>query len=384
MTINKFDGVIVYSQRIPTSANSSTREATPFAKGSRNESYNIVYSYFLKTCASRKLKAAFTTSSDIIGPGKCKSFWLFEKGGWLKIKEPCYSKSIFDKFSPGNQRIRDKRNLLFSSKKVKPFNSPYLFDLFFDKRKTFQELKKFVIPTVSVRGKSVKCIKKSMDKLNEMIKLHSNKKDFSGEIVMKDRFGAGGRSVFKFGGDKLNSITAISQKCSKRFILQPFVKFDKGFKYKNSFFPTDIRLIFINGKIIQTYIRIAKKGDFRCNEHRGGTLIYIPKKEIPIRVTALSKEISKVLGENNSLYSLDFIISNNQNIYLLEGNTGPGLDWNIASKVNEIEAKKLIRIIVKELAKRNTVISLNKKSFQRKPAITITDFPLPNTEPAFI
>jgi len=49
---------------------------------------------------------------------------------------------------------------------------------------------------------------------------------------------------------------------------------------------------------------------------------------------------------------LDFIISNSGNIYLIEANTGPGLDWNLSIKKNEIESKKLIRIIVKEIARR--------------------------------
>ena len=48
----------------------------------------------------------------------------------------------------------------------------------------------------------------------------------------------------------------------------------------------------------------------------------------------------------------DFIISNNGNIYLLEGNTGPGLDWNLLIRENEIEGQKLIRMIVKELVGR--------------------------------
>ena len=384
MKINNFDVLIVYSHRIATSANSAS-EIAPFPKGSKNESYNVVYSYFLKFCKNQNLSAAFTTSADIIGPGKCSSFWLYNKSGWEKVKKTGYSKLIFDKFSPVNTKIKDTRNLLFSSKIVKPFNSPYLFELFFDKSKTYGKLKIFSIPTVTVRGKSEMAIKKSVEELKKTIIKHQNKEDFSAEIVMKDRFGAGGRSVYKIGKNNFKCATKILKNSCKRFILQPFVKFEKGFKYKNSFFPTDIRLIFMNGKIIQTYIRIAKKGDFRCNEHRGGTLIYVPKKEIPSRIISISEEILQVLGKNNSLFSLDFLISNNQNIYLLEGNTGPGLDWNMASKVNEIEAKKLIRIIVKELAKRTIPEIESKKIYEREMPIHIpSEFPTIPAEPTFI
>ena len=116
-------------------------------------------------------------------------------------------------------------------------------------------------------------------------------------------------------------------------------------------------------------------------------LIYLSKNEIPENVKNLSKDIAEVLGNDNSLYSLDFIISNNKNIYLLEGNTGPGLDWNTSSKVNEIEAKKLIRIIVAELAKRS---SLETKPANKKQYRSEIDTPTPVAssvvppEPAFI
>ena len=96
---------------------------------------------------------------------------------------------------------------------------------------------------------------------------------------------------------------------------------------------------------------MPKMGDFRCNEHQGGSLKYIPKNNIPLGVVSNSNKIANFLNEKCSLYALDFIVSNNGNIYLLEGNTGPGLDWNLSIKENEIEAQKLIRIIIKELVR---------------------------------
>ncbi|GAF85510.1 unnamed protein product, partial [marine sediment metagenome] len=119
-------------------------------------------------------------------------------------------------------------------------------------------------------------------------------------------------------------------------------------------------------KIIQTYIRIAKKGDFRCNEHAGGLLKYISKSEILLEIKKVSKRIVDILNKKFSLYALDFIISNNGNIYLLEANTGPGLDWNLSVKENEIEAKKLIRIIIKEISRR---VNLSKNTSEKKAVV---------------
>ena len=98
--ITNFDVLIVYSEKLANSASSTRVITAPFPKGSDNESYNLVYSYFLKNCRKNNLKAAFTTSADIIGPGKCQSYWLFEKNAWVKVQKVGFSEFIFGKFSP--------------------------------------------------------------------------------------------------------------------------------------------------------------------------------------------------------------------------------------------------------------------------------------------
>ena len=136
-------------------------------------------------------------------------------------------------------------------------------------------------------------------------------------------------------------------------MLQPFVKFNKGYLEHNKLDRfVDIRIIFMGQKIIQTYIRTAAGDDFRCNEHLGGSLKYINISQIPKKVLQMSKKIAHSLSKNSSLYALDFIVSNHGNVYLMEGNTGPGLDWNLTLKKNALEGKRLIAEIVKELSSR--------------------------------
>lgn len=355
--ISNFDVLIVYSSSIAASASSLSKNvSTPFAKGSRFESYNIVYGYFLKVCNDYKLKAAFTISADITGAGRCKSYWLFKNNAWIRVKKTGYSKLIFDKFSPLNKRAKASRNLLFSSQAVKPFNHPFLFDLFFDKQKTYKKLYKFSIPTVTIEDGTRQSIGKACKTLKEMISNHPHQNDFSSDIIMKARFGSGGRNIYKFKvGEYREMIASMKKKSKKSFIIQPFTKFDEGFSYQNSLVSADIRLIYLGGKIIQTYIRMAKAGDFRCNAHQGGSIKYISKNEVPLDVLIKSNKIAKILNKKCSLFTLDFIISNNGNIYLLEGNTGPGLDWNLSNKEDKIGSQKLIRIIVKELVNRQPI-----------------------------
>lgn len=348
-----FDVLIVYTESLAASASGmAIKNKTPFTKGSRNESYNGVYSYFLEVCKENNLKVALTTSADIIGAGLCSSYWSFENSKWKKNKASCFAEIIFDKFSPTRLGIKSRRELLFSSEEIKSFNDPELFKMFFDKQRTYENLSDYSIPSVSLEGRTMADVSNACEILTKLMSNHKDKTDFSDDIVMKDRFGAGGRHIYKFKTGQMERMFAIVHKYSKiSFIIQPFANFDKGFNFRGMLASTDIRLIFLNGKVVQSYIRMAKPGDFRCNEHQGGSLTYLPLKEISTKLINQANLIAEELNKK-SLYALDFIMSNNGNVYLLEGNTGPGLDWNVKLRKNEVEAKILINLIVEELASR--------------------------------
>lgn len=350
-----FDVLIVYNGTLATSASdNSVATSTPFPLNSNNHAYNDVYAYFLEVCQKNNLKAAFTTSTDIIGPGFCRSFWLYAQKRWTKVNSPCFCTLIFDKFSPTRSSSKSSRQLLFSSAKIKPFNNPDLYSLFFDKQKTYQRFPKHSIPTIPLTDNDLTSLKTACQDLAQLIHHHPASQDFSSDIIMKDRFGAGGRRVYKFKTGQSKQMQKTIRKNTRiSYIIQPFTNFDHGFSYHNCSASTDIRLIYLNGHIVQSYIRVAKPGEFRCNEHQGGLLTYLSLDQIPSKLVAKSNLIAKILNKKHSLFTLDFIISNNGNSYLLEGNTGPGLDWNTSIKKNEIEAKKLIRLVVEELTLRS-------------------------------
>jgi glutathione synthase/RimK-type ligase-like ATP-grasp enzyme len=190
-------------------------------------------------------------------------------------------------------------------------------------------------------------------KLVKLMLVHLGINDFSSDVIMKDKFGSGGNGIYKFKIDKRIEMQNVAKKHPKiSYIIQPFAKFDTGFLFKDNLESADIRLIFLGGKIVQSYIRVAKTGDFRCNEHQGGLLTYLNLSEIPIDVVNKAYQVAEILNKKCSLYTLDFIVSNSGNAYLLEGNTNPGLDWNENLPKNEIEAKKLINLVVEELKNR--------------------------------
>lgn len=345
--------MVVYSESIAQSAASLDKNVrTPFSQTSDNALYNDVYGYFLRICQKRNMRAAFTSSADIIGPGLCKSYWLFTGNQWKKVHRKGYASVVFDKVSPISKKAKEHRSLLFSSPKIQPFNNSSVLHLFLDKQKTFNMFGNNTIPTVSIKDRTLKSIRAAHVSLGKMVDAHPNKCDFSSEIVMKDRFGAGGNDIYKFQKNQPDRVQRVMKnKQDMVFVLQPFMKFNKGYQYNDADVSADIRLIYLRGKIVQTYIRMAKKKSYLCNEHRGGLLKYIRTQDIPSIVLLHAKKILKTLNTDCSLFALDFIISNNGNVYLIEGNTGPGLDWNPTIKENELKAKSFIRVIVKELAR---------------------------------
>ncbi len=357
---NVFDVLVVYTNGIAKSpANRSSKISCPFPNSRAN--YNTAYAYFLETCKRAGLTAALCTSNDIIDAGTASRYWLYEHKVWKKVNGPCSSRLIFDKFSPINQKKKQERQLLFSSDLIKPFNDPHLSFLFFDKLETYHRLGDFAIPTVAIGGTSRQAVRESIRLLRRLTGQGLSLNDFTRSIVVKDRFGAGGNNISKVTKNYQQEIYSLVQaKKSLSYILQPFMKFNKGYSYQNHTAATDLRLIYQNGQIIQTYIRMAKAGDFRCNEHQGATLLYVNIKDIPSKVIKFADKIISKLNQNNSLFALDFIISDTGNVYFLEGNIGPGLDWNLKLKKNEQMSKKLIRAIVKELAFRTAATRLDR------------------------
>ena len=351
-----FDVLIVYNDSAATSASSTDINALlPFSKASNKLNYNNAYAHFLETCELNNIKAAFTTTKDLNNNKSFDSFWTYKNNTWKKSTRTCSAPLIFDKFSPKTDKQKERRQALFSNSSVKPFNNPKIFSLFFDKQKTFDQLSEYAIPTVSINDESKKSIKKALNKLITLLQNHPNKNDFSNDIIVKDRYGAGGNRIHKINSTatvlKISNILQLDK--TQSFMLQPFVKFNKGYLEHNKLGKfVDIRIIFMGQKIIQTYIRTAAGDDFRCNEHLGGSLEYMNISQIPKKVLQMSKKIAHSLSKNSSLYALDFIVSNHGNVYLMEGNTGPGLDWNLTLKKNALEGKRLIAEIVKELSSR--------------------------------
>ena len=348
----KFDLIVVYLERNAKSA--SGNSSTPFF--GKRSGYNDSYSYFLKKCKKLGIKACLSTSKDIIGPGLLQSYWTYS-GQWEKHLDKAYSKFIFSKFTPDNAGQKKRKKLLRSNEKIYVPNRK-IEKLFRDKQLTHEIFEDYSIPTIKIDDLSKKSIYEAKNKLDKILDKHMNKDDFNEEYIIKDQHGAGGMGILKVNlkeGD-LSAVEKqqkqdIASGIEAKYILQPFIDCEKGFVFGKHSGLIDLRVILINHKIKQTYIRIAKKGEFKCNEHQGGNLVYKDKNILPVDVIKATKEISKKIASisSSAIYALDFIRSNEGNLYFIEGNSKPGIDWNPDKKINEVKSKELISMIVNQL-----------------------------------
>lgn len=352
MVINKFDVLVLYSSAAATSASKfQLGVKTPFSKKSGKYHYNAAYGYLLDNCKERGLRAALSTSADIVGPGTCKSYWTHTKQGWHKHQTTCYAEKIFDKFSSIHATSKEAWNMLFANPAIKSFNNNYLINLFSDKLRSYEVLNNFAIPTVEIKSRSRKSINAAMQELKQINNQHVNKEDFASAFILKDRYGAGGEQIYKIENDFAETIYRImGQNREVSFVLQPYMNFEKGYAYDDVTAATDIRLIYHHGKVVQTYIRRASLGDFRCNDSLGGLSTYIELEDVPDGIMKISGQIAKKIDSRASLYALDYLVSDLGNVYFLEGNIRPGLYWNPGSVAEEQKSHELIERIVGDLA----------------------------------
>ncbi len=356
--IKAYDAIVVYSESIANSARDKQyREKSPFpSKDGHDGGHNDSYRCFLLRCKKMGIKAVFATSKDIIAPGLFQSFWTYDKK-WVRNYSKAYSRVLFDKFTPSTIKRKNKLKLLTSSKSIYTFNNKKMKDIFQNKLNTYKYFKEFTMPTVEIVNLSKRKIILAKAKLDKLLKRHRCGVDFNDSYIVKDKTGAGGFRIYKVDFDKFGFAEILKHhKLNKKkfsYILQPFINCNKGFVFGKYCGLIDLRVIFLNHKIVQTYIRIAKKGKFKCNEHQDGNLVYMPIKIIPKNVLVMARKIIKKLDAKlnleHSLYALDFMRSNNGNLYFVEGNSNPGIDWNHRKKINEIKSKELINLIVDEL-----------------------------------
>ncbi|HLD22079.1 MAG TPA: hypothetical protein VJB65_04215 [Patescibacteria group bacterium] len=342
----KFDFIVVYSNTNTYSATNKKYTGTsPFSKKGNYASCNSAYEYLLQYSRRVGLHAAFSTVDDISGTGEFSSYWIFNKV-WKRVQHTAQTFVIFDKFSNlTNVNASAYKMLIGTHNRIVLYHNHKVRTLFDNKLTTHSKLNQYMLPTVSIKLDSKKTISKAKKALKIQINNHLHTNDFTHELILKDIFGGGGDHIYKIQTDaRFKKIAADT--ADVQFLLQPFIH-TSNFNTGKMNGLTDLRVIIGNNTMLQSYIRTAKKGDFRANIKQGGSIDYVPIHKIPQQVIDMIAQIQKSTDLKDALYTLDFICSQNGNLYLIEGNASPGLTWSNIE--DEKRAKQLMRIIVKQL-----------------------------------
>ena len=262
--------------------------------------------------------------------GVFEKVWAFRNKKWIKLNKPIKPDVIFDKImGKRNHQLFDFKMRL--SKKVKFFNNP-LFRSSVDNKLTQYLILKEFMPT-SFLATSKKDLEKIIQKIHSYL------------VVIKPLYGSGGFGIIIDEKER-----AKKAKIDYPVLAQEFIKSEEGipgFSKKNEV--ADLRMIFMNHKLVYTLSRIAKGKSLFTNFHQGATAVLVPEKSIPESAKKMSEAIIeklKVFPEAN--YSLDFIFTNSGKPLLVEMNTTPGFDLlNIVGdeEIKEKNFKEFISII---------------------------------------
>lgn len=256
--------------------------------------------------------------------------WAFRNEKWIKIEKPIKPSLIFDKIA-GKRDYQLLEEKIEISRKVPIFNYP-LFRLMFDNK-----LSQYLI--------FGRFMPKSFVAKNKKEYLKALKKVNSKKAVVKPFFGSGGFGITIDEKKKLLSLTP-----SFPVMIQEFIKSEQGipgFSRKKEV--ADLRLVFMNHKLVYALSRIAKNGSLFTNFHQGATAILVPLKYIPKSISKVSSEIVEKLSLfPQANYSLDFIFTNKGEPVFIEMNTTPGFDLlNIVGdeEIKENNFKEFINIL---------------------------------------
>ena len=194
-----------------------------------------------------------------------------------------------------------------------------------DKFATFQALKKAKLPVPpTVLLKHPLSVKSAIREIGGY------------PAVFKPLAGAQGMGVTLIEDEsKADSLVGLGWEWDQPSLLQKFYPESSG---------EDFRLLLIGGEVIASMKRVAKKGEWRSNFHRGGKgFVYTPsQKEEKLAIRA-----AKAVGLN--LCGVD-IIKTDDGVKLLELNASPGLE-EISRATGIDVADKLIEFIEEKVSK---------------------------------
>jgi len=293
---------------------SDWKKAKPFS----NKEYQYSYEYFYSLCKKNDIQM-YRASYEWYDYKKhvFKHAWIYEGEGanWKKVRD-IIPDLIYDKTKA--------RLETYFKKELMSERYSFINDLSFTRIIDDKFITSLIFPQWSKKSWVINS-KKELALI--LPKLHSSK------IVIKPISESGGKDVQIIKKSEVLRVAGIN----REYLVQEFIDSSKGVPGVSRKMH-DLRLVFVNDKIIYAYIREPKKGSFLANLAQGGSLIIVPKNKLPKNLQPIIKSANEIFATfSPRVYSMDFMFDEKGKPWIVELNSMPGLFFTPEEKPHMIE-----------------------------------------------
>ena len=259
-----------------------------------------------------------------------KYAWIYKggNGNWVKVKN-IRPDLIYDK-TKARLEVYYKKELIGE-------HYPFINKL--DLTRIIDD--KFITGIIFSRWSKKNWLIKNKEELKNILRNLKSEK-----VVIKPLIESGGKGVQIY--DKKEALAKV--KIKKENIAQEFI--DSSFGVPGiSHKMHDLRAVFVNNKMVYSYIREPKEGSYLANLAQGGTLKIVPKSKLPKSIFPIISYINKTFETfNPRIYSIDFMFDKKGRPWIVELNSMPGLYFTPAEKPSMVKMyKELLDVFKKSL-----------------------------------
>jgi len=306
---------------------SQWRKSRPF----KNKDYQYSYEYFYSLCKKSGVQM-YRASYEWYDYEKniFKHAWIYkaENAGWERASD-IKPDMIYDK-TKARLEIYHKKELV--GKKYKFINNLEFTQLVDNK---------FLTSLLFEKWSKKSWLANSKEELAAILP-----KIKTSRVVLKPLMESGGKDVLIL--KKKEALSKIGHE--QLWLVQEFVDSSRGVPGVSRGVH-DLRLVFVNNKIIYAYIREPAKGKLLANLAQGGTLTIVPLNKIPKSVQPIISHANQIFETfSPRIYSIDFMFDEKKRPWVVELNSMPGLYFTPAEKPYMVKMyRELLKVFKKKL-----------------------------------
>lgn len=303
------------------------RKSRPF----ETDRYRYSYEYFYTLCKKngiQMLRASYQWYD--YEKHLFKHAWIFEEAGnkWRRVKN-VRPNLIYDK-TKSRMEVYYKKELI---KKHYPFINDLDFTKIIDD--------KFVTSLIFAKWSKQSWLVNNLQDVKFFCKqLKSDK------FLLKPLSDSGGKGI-----QILNKKSLRIKSFDKPHIIQEFIDSSCGIPDICQGMH-DLRLVFINDKLMYSYVRQPKQGSYLANISQGASFQIVSKNKLPKNIKPIINYANRIFSSfNPRIFTIDLMFDKDSHPWIIELNSMPGLFFSEEERPYMIEMyKELLKVFKKKLA----------------------------------